>query len=175
MLNKAKLRKSTVTEIKLARRQRKRTEAKPLIIVGKTNGRYHIEMQVSENYEKHTPLVYKIESVNNKGKLKKREKVITDLTSAAIKQVWSDPFHPKDCENICLKDFYEAMRTRAPGFDAENNKEEESCSCADEEIIYSCDSSEVDWEIHFTPPIANYLRSQASNVEEIKVPINQYT
>ncbi|CAF4958766.1 unnamed protein product [Pieris macdunnoughi] len=167
MLNKAKLRKSVVTEVKQVKRQKKHTEPKPLITVGKTNGKYHIEMQVSENDE-HTPLIYDIESVNNKAKLRKREKLQKYLTSNAVKNVWTDPFHPQNCENICLKSFYEAMGITAPETVPENI-EENSCTCEDEEVSSSCDSSEVDWVIHFTPPISNYLRSQLSNVEEINL------
>ncbi|XP_045532518.1 uncharacterized protein LOC123720090 isoform X4 [Pieris brassicae] len=162
MLNKAKLRKSVVTEIKQVKRQKKLTAPKPLITVGKTNGQYHIEMQVSENDE-HTPLIYDIESVNNKAKLRKREKLQKYLTSNAVKKVWSDPFHPQNCENVCLKSFYEAMGMTARETVPENI-EENCCTCKNEEVSSSCDSSEADWVIHFTPPISNYLRSQLSNV-----------
>ncbi|XP_050345334.1 uncharacterized protein LOC126770163 [Nymphalis io] len=162
VLNKAKIRKSTVEAIKRTRRVKKKIEEKPTLIVSKNNGKYHIEMQVTSenskyNTERYMPLIYEIESTNNKDKIKQRERLQRRLVKAAVKNVWSDPYHPEACENICAKTYNRVIGDLPLGVNC-NDEEIETInsSCEDEEVNISTTSSDVNWEIHFTPPLMCY-------------------
>lgn len=178
MLNKAKLRKSTVETVKRTRRTKKKIEEKPTLKISKIDGKYQIEMQVTpekfeENVEQYDPLIYEIESVNNKSKIKKKERLQRRLVRAAVKDVWSDPYHPDACKNICL-DTYERAIDIMPlerNFKAIEEEIEtvNSCSCEDDEVSGSCSSSEVNWEIHFTPPLTRYQALKQEKKNELLV------
>ncbi|CAH2086063.1 unnamed protein product [Euphydryas editha] len=174
MLNKAKLRKSNVEAIKRTKRTKKKIEDKPTLKVSKVDGKYHIEMQVTpykseENTEQYKPLIYEIESINNIYKVKQKERLQRRLVRAAVNKVWSDPYHPNACENICLNTYKQAVGILPLEENCKaTTKEEEietinSFSCDDDEVSLSCTSSEVNWEIHFTPPLVRY---QALNKEK---------
>nr|AON96575.1 hypothetical protein [Bicyclus anynana] len=165
MLNKAKSQKSTAETVKRTKRTKKQTEDKPTLIVCKRSGQYHVELKATpdnpdECTEQCTPLIYKIESDNNKVKIKKRDKIQKRLIKAAVNEVWSDPYQPEACEDICLPAYQRAMGVfPESGDDYVPNKfpkDPDSCSCDDEEISSTCNSSEVEWEIHFTPPIVSH-------------------
>lgn len=177
MLNKAKLRKSTVETIKPTRRTKKKIEEKPTLKISKIDGKYHIEMQVmpekfEENVERCDPLIYEIESVNNKSKIKKKERLQRRLIRAAVKKVWSDTYNPDACKNICLDTYERAFDTLPLEGNYKAIEEVEtvnSCSCEDDEVSVSCSSSEVNWEIHFTPPLTRYEALKQEKKNELLV------
>ncbi|CAH2246444.1 jg25513 [Pararge aegeria aegeria] len=175
MLNKAKSHKSTAETVKRAKRTKKNVENKPTLIVGKHNGQYHIELQATPESpdlspNQCTPLIYKIESAKDKAKLKRKDNIRRRLVNAAVKEVWSDPYHPEACEKVCLPAFQQTIGNFPETgddhiFDEAQNDFDSSCD--DGDISSSCNSSEVNWEIHFTPPyISNkskFLINQESN------------
>ncbi|VVD02642.1 unnamed protein product [Leptidea sinapis] len=137
------------------------------MIVRKVNGEYQIEVRNEPtDGQDQTPLKYTIESENNKRKLKKREKQRQNLINAAVKDVWEDPYQPQNCENICLRAYYEAM-----GILPELQR---NANCINQDFVSSnsddyddtsssCASSEVDWEIQFSPPISRYQSTNAAS------------
>lgn len=121
-----------------------------------------MEMQVEdiEGIEQYKPLKYTIASASNQEKIERRERKRERLIQLAFKNVFSDPYHPEDCQKTCLKAYKQAVGLLPYG---SNNPE---CTCSDvgEELSpeenYSAleetdeSSLDLDWEIHFTPPIA---------------------
>ncbi|XP_045781744.1 uncharacterized protein LOC123878544 [Maniola jurtina] len=180
MLDKAKSNKSTAERVEHIKRTKKQVEEKPTLIVCKRNGHYHVELQASadkqkELNEQYTPLIYKIETLNNKAKIKKKEKIQRRLTRAALNGAWSDPVYPEACENVCLPAYKQAVGILPESGDdridfQEHVDDSNSCSCDDEEISSSCESSDVDWEIHFTPPFVSHQKTtfQKNNNELIQ-------
>lgn len=165
MLDKAKLRKSTVETVKRTRRTKKKFEEKPTLKISKIDGKYHIEMQVTpekfeENVEQYDPLIYEIESVNNKSKVKKKERLQKRLVRAAVKEVWSDQYQPDACK-MPLEGNFKAIEEEVEAVN--------SCSCEDDEVSVSCSSSEVNWEIHFTPPLTRYQALKQEKKNELLV------
>lgn len=143
-------------------------EDKPTLIICKMNGEYHIEMQVSPqnsntrvHTENYSPLIYKIKTEDNEKKLLKRERKRQRLVKRAVDEVWSDPYHPEFCEKTCAKAYKQAVGILPydptnPDCTCSHEEVEESHTCSCYESDSSSDDSSLDlqWEIHFTPPIA---------------------
>ncbi|CAH0721997.1 unnamed protein product, partial [Brenthis ino] len=170
VLNKAKLRKSKVESIKPMRRFKKQVDDKPTLIVCKRNGTYHIEMQATNSKEDsngaYKPLLYKIESTNNKAKIRQKEMLRKRLIRGAVKEIWSDPYHPELCEQICLKSYDEEAIGVFPKEECEDEEGPCDISCYEEDDI---SSFEIDWEIHFTPPLMCYQASQQRKLKSMVV------
>lgn len=160
-LNAAKLRASETEQRKPLKRFKKRPEDKPTLIVAKKAGAYYVELQVDAeaegSYEHHTPLIYKIASANNEEKIRKRKRREQRLINETFNRVFTDNFHPELCEQTCLKAYRQALGV--PSYDSstpESTCSEEVDTVTLESDIESSDDSDLDldWEIHFTPPIA---------------------
>lgn len=113
------------------------------------------------------PLLYKIESTNNKTKIRKKEMLQKRLIRDAVKEIWSDPYHPELCEEICLKSYEEAIGV-FPEEECEDGEGTCDISSYEEDDI-SISSSEIDWEIHFTPPLMCYQASQQGKLKSMVV------
>lgn len=170
MLLKAKSHKSEVETV-MQKRAKKQKEDKPTLTVCKLNGQYHVELQATPAFPEEclsqlSPLIYTIESLDRKAKLKKKDYIKKKLVEAAVNEAWSDPFHTEACENKCLPAYNLAVGFSPEIGDYNKIAEEEiySGSClSDDEVSSSCNSSEVDWEIHFTPPISCQKPSKGIN------------
>ncbi|KAM3961312.1 uncharacterized protein ACR2FA_004650 [Aphomia sociella] len=164
-LNKAKLQKSAVELEKPSKKSKKRIDNKPALIISKIDGEYKIEMQVTPPLESTqdycSPLVYKITKANNEDRIKKLEKKKQRLIRNAVGDVWCDLYHPDVCERTCQKAYKRTIGLLP--FDANNSdriceSDEEgmeninSCLCDDENDSSNCSSTDINWEIHFSPP-----------------------
>ena len=159
ILNKAKLRKPKVEITKPLKRVKKQIEDKPTLVVCKRNGAYHIQMQPSigtnDNNTPYKPLVYKIGSTNNMAKIQKKEMFKNDLIRDAVKGIWSDFYYPELCEQACLKVLADTIDLPEEYYDEETDINEYG-TCDEKEDCLSYKSSEIDWEIQFTPPLISY-------------------
>lgn len=169
-LNKAKRQTSAVETSKPLKKLKKRTETKPTLIICKVNGEYRVEMQTApENNEgsneQYTPLVYKIAKADNKDKLAKLELKRRQLVKEIIGD-FEDPYHPDVCEKTCLKAYKQAIGllpldpnrpdcTCSDGAAGQDSLKE-SCHCYYDDVSSDCSSMDIDWEIHFSPPIASH-------------------
>ncbi|CAG9784015.1 unnamed protein product [Diatraea saccharalis] len=167
-LKKAKLRRHAVESSKPTKKAKKRTEAKPTLIVCKVNGEYRIEMQTSPennegNNEQYSPLVYKIAKPSNKDKLAKLQLKKRCLVKEIIGD-FEDPYHPEICEKTCLKAYKQAIgllpndhnNPECSCGDCVQEESSESCHCEYDDVSSDCSSMDIDWEIHFSPPITSH-------------------
>ncbi|KAG6438905.1 hypothetical protein O3G_MSEX000316 [Manduca sexta] len=119
-------------------------------------------MQVTgEKDTEYTPVVYKIANESNAERQRLNEMHRRRVIRKAVDEVWSDPYHPELCEDICYKTYQQAIGLMP--YHANNP----DCICSDEDIetiaSCSCDdvdvnsdsSSDVEWEIQFSPPNAH--------------------
>lgn len=168
-LNKAKRETLPVLRTKPTKKTKKRIEDKPTLIICKKNGEYRVEMQVSPedsetNVNQSTPLVYKITSEYNDERVQKRLRKQRRLVKEAVDKVWVDPYHPELCEKTCLRAYKQAIGLYDPNNPectcSDEEEKEEVCSCCDDEEdgdddeSSECSSLDLEWEIHFSPPIA---------------------
>lgn len=165
-LNKAKRKPDTVQRVKPTKKTKKRVEDKPTLIICKRNGEYRVEMQVSPensetNVDQCTPMVYKITREDNDERIQKRLRKRQRLVKEAVDRAYVDPYHPEACEKICLKVYKQAIgldpnKPECICSDEEEEVEEECSCCNAEEYEDSsdCSSLDLEWEIHFSPPIA---------------------
>lgn len=174
MLKKAKSMKSTERNVKTTKRTKKQAEEKPTLKISKRDGVYCIELQATESSKEpntaNTPLVYKVESETNKARKKKKDRIQRRLIKNAVTNVWPKTFEAANCDDICLKALKESVGILS--FDetdvfvrGDELKNNDSCSCEDDEVSSSCTSSDVDWEIGFTPPLIRYQESQKNTTE----------
>ncbi|KAJ0180762.1 hypothetical protein K1T71_004166 [Dendrolimus kikuchii] len=118
-----------------------------------------------DSNEEYTPIIYRIARENNEDYVKQKKRKERRLIRQMVKNVWQDPYHPEICEETCLKAYKQAIG--AVPFDPNNlecicpeEKDVEtiaSCSCDDADVSSDCSSLDLDWEIHFSPPIACQL------------------
>lgn len=165
-LNKAKRQTQPEQGIKPKKKVKKRIEDKPTLIISKKNGEYRVEMQVSPedsdvNVDQCSPLVYRIGREDTEERIQKRLRRRQRLIKEAVDKVWVDPYHPEVCEKTCLRAYKEAVGLADP-----NNPEctctvaeekEDVCSCCnsvEDDDSSQCSSLDLEWEIHFSPPIA---------------------
>ncbi|KPJ19084.1 hypothetical protein RR48_12595 [Papilio machaon] len=163
-LNKAKRSKLVVQEVKHTKKTKKRKEEKATLIISKIDGEYKIEMQAmpdgnDESLEQFTPLIYKIANADNEDRKNKKERLKRRILRRAAKDI-KDSYNPKACDEICLNAYKHAVGIlKSDDYftgvkkDMEKGDILDSCSCSDIELS-SCTSSEVDWEIHFSPPLS---------------------
>lgn len=171
ILNKAKSHQYNVQMSKPVKKAKKRVEEKPTLIVCKRNGEYIIEMQVEPgkdevNVDNCSPLIYKIAPEDNEDRIKGKERKQRRLIRKAVKEVWSDHYDPDICQkNACFKAYQHAIGLLPydPNNSVCNCPEEKdadddlnSCSWDDIDVSSECSSLDVDWEIHFSPPIVYY-------------------
>lgn len=162
-LNEAKRSKYIVKEMRQTKRTKKRFEQKPTLVISKQDGEYRIEMQVTPEAndalsERYSPLVYRVAKANNEDRNKKKERIKRRLLRRVAKDIFSDAYDPNVCDNVCLEAYKQAVGLPSRGDEltcmrhADQDALLNSCSCSDEEVSSSCTSSEVDWEIQFSPP-----------------------
>lgn len=118
-------------------------------------------MQTTAENDNCKPLIYKIAKENNSEKIRARTRKEKRLIQEAIEEVWSDPYHPEACDAVCHKAYQQTLgifpgdpyfEERRPEAVYSTSSPSASCSC--DAVSISTDSSlDVDWEIHFTPPI----------------------
>ncbi|KAJ8722418.1 hypothetical protein PYW07_003598 [Mythimna separata] len=165
-MDKIKQKQQPVPRVKPKAKSNKKTvEDKPTLIICKKKGEYHVEMQACpENSEVNTnqydPLVYRISREGNEERIQQRLRKKQRLVEEAVKKAWVDPYHPEICEKTCLRAYREAIGLSNPNNPDCNcsveEEEEDKCSCCvDEEDSSDCSSLDVEWEIHFSPPIAS--------------------
>lgn len=168
-LNKAKQQTQQLLRKKPPKKtNKKKVEDKPTLIICKRNGEYHVEMQASPEDSNANvdqtqcgPLVYRISREDNEERIQKRLRKRQRIVKKAIDKVWADPYHPEACKQTCLRAYNEAMGlSDLTNTEYTCSEEDENgvCSyCGDEEDDDdSSDASSLDleWEIHFSPPIA---------------------
>lgn len=112
-----------------------------------------------ESPVQYTPLVYKIANANNEDRKKKKEKIKRRILRRAAKDI-KDCYDPKACDKMCFDAYKYAIGISKADDNFPDLKKDmergdvlDSCSCSDVEMS-SCTSSEVDWEIHFSPPLS---------------------
>ncbi|CAG5051143.1 unnamed protein product [Parnassius apollo] len=166
-LYEAKRKKSVVEEIKQIKKAKKRIENKPTLMISKRDGEYRVEIQTTPAFnvlsrEEYSPLIYRIAKADNEDRIKKKNRIKRRLVRRATNDIWIDNNNTKDCDNVCLEAYKQAVGLpNSGGKSFENHCSEleaidmpDSCFCSDNDISSSCASSEVDWEIHFSPPSA---------------------
>ena len=168
-LNKVKRQTQPEQGVKPKKKAKKRIEDKPTLIISKKNGEYRVEMQVSPedselNVDHCSPLIYRIGREDTEERIQKRLRRQQRLVKEAVGKVWVDPYHPEICEKTCLRAYKEAVGLADP------NKpectctvvaeEEDVCSCCnsveEDDDTSECSSLDLEWEIHFSPPIASH-------------------
>ncbi|XP_050558855.1 uncharacterized protein LOC118266748 isoform X4 [Spodoptera frugiperda] len=164
-LNKVRMETHPVEKAKPTKKTKKRIVDKPTLIICKRRGEYRVEMQVSPedsemNIDHCSPLIYRISREDNEERIEKRLRKRHRLIKKAVDEVWEDPYHPEVCEKSCLKAYKQAIGQSdySPECNcSEEEQDDESCSCCDGEDDDTSDASSLDleWEIHFSPPIAS--------------------
>lgn len=163
-MNAAKLLTSEIARRKPAKKSKKRAEEKPTLIVAKKAGQYFVELQVDAenegNYEQYKPLIYKIASADNEEKVRKRKRREQRLIKETFNKVFTDPYHPEVCEQTCLKAYRQAMGVtpydpnRPVCVCPEEIEEVDTATLDSDDDSSDYSDLDLDWEIHFTPPIA---------------------
>ncbi|CAH2073200.1 unnamed protein product, partial [Iphiclides podalirius] len=162
-LNEAKRSKSVVEEMKQTKRTKKRYGHKPTLIISKKDGEYRIQMQAmaegnDATTERYSPVIYRIAKADNEDRKRKKDRITRRLARRAVKDILPDSYDPKACNNVCLEAYKQAVGLPnsydEPSNLHENNQDIllDSCSCSENDVSSSCTSSEIDWEIQFTPP-----------------------
>ncbi|KAH9629280.1 hypothetical protein HF086_008362 [Spodoptera exigua] len=163
-LNKARRQTHPVEKAKPTKKTKKRVIDKPTLIICKRRGEYRIEMQVSPadnevNMDHCSPLIYRISREDNEERVEKQQRKRHRIIKKAVDKVWEDPYHPEACEKTCLKAYKQAIGLYDSNDESSLSEQEEneSCSCCNGEDDDSSDASSLDleWEIHFSPPIAS--------------------
>lgn len=169
MLNRAKQRTSIAQSNIPLKKSKTKGVDKPLLIISKKQGEYNVEMQVASDQgpSDYKPLIYKIASASNEEKVRRRAEKERRLVRNVINE-YRDPYHPQLCEQIC----YCAYKDAVGFFDdvPEVNKPGEpltECLSSCEDEGSDCSSLDVDWEIHFTPPIARNNDSKSDGPLQI--------
>lgn len=112
--------------------------------------------------EKPSAVIYKIASANNEAKQAKRERKKQSLIKNHVKEVWKNAYNPEICQQRCLKAYQQAVGILP--YDPKNPE----CICSEHEkdldtFESSCEDldlwdessdsgTDVEWEIHFSPP-----------------------
>lgn len=176
MLNLAKNSHPEAKLAKPAKKSKRRIDDKPTLIICKRNGEYVVEMK-NDALDKNTacnPLVFEIASADNEDKIRARARKKRRLINRAVDEVWTDPYNPDACRDVCYKVYKQAIGLDPFGpYDPECNcleqeLETESCSCGTLES--DCSSLDVDWEIHFSPPSAFFQKDKEQEPEQNVIP-----